>query len=94
MGNCNRIVCLLLLLGLGVVPTASGASLFLSSWGISYGNWAPNGSAPENFYCVVEDWAGGNGGFLDPGHGGDLYDSTLTPSYRYGWFSGQYAIEA
>lgn len=51
------------------------ASLFLDSWGVSYGSWAPNAAAPNpNLAFVVEDWTGGNGGYLDPGWGGDQYD--------------------
>ena len=50
------------------------ASLFLSSWGISYGNWTPGANAPVNTHWLVEDWTHGNGGFLDPGYGGDAFD--------------------
>lgn len=56
-------------------PGATQAALFLDSWGVTYGNWAPNGSAPANLNYVVEDWTSGGGGYLDPGYGGDEYDA-------------------
>lgn len=58
----------------GLADGARAASLFLDSWGVSYGGWTPL-SAPSNTNWVVEDWTGGNGGFLDPGWGGDDYDA-------------------
>lgn len=70
------------LVALALVGIAAGiagpahASLFLDSWGVSYGSWAPNSAAPNGGRAyVVEDWTGGNGGYLDPGWGGDAYDA-------------------
>jgi hypothetical protein len=55
-------------------PASSQASLFIDTWGISYGNWQVNSVAPANCTTVVEDWTGGDDGYLDPGYGGDEYD--------------------
>ena len=57
-----------------MAPPAGAAPLFLSDWGISYGNWAANGNAPTHLHSVVEDWVSGGNGYLDPGYGGDAYD--------------------
>lgn len=55
--------------------TGSAATLFLDSWGISYGNWTPGGAAPAQVNWAVEDWTSGGGGYLNPGWGGDEYDA-------------------
>lgn len=58
------------------IAAPAHASLFIDSWGVDYGSWAPNAAAPNGgLNYVVEDWTGGNGGFLDPGWGGDQYDA-------------------
>lgn len=60
-------------------------SLFLNSWGISYGNWVPT-SLPlyVSEYHIVEDYIATNlspwdtngiYGFVDPGWGGDTFDA-------------------
>jgi len=58
--------------------TAGATQLFLDDWGISYGQWTPNGNAPENVTWVLDDWVGGGDGFLDPGYGGQEYDVEAT----------------
>jgi hypothetical protein len=64
-----------LLLGAWIASPAGATSLFLADWGISYGVWDPNDSAPDELYSLVEDWTGGGNGWLNPGFGGDLYDA-------------------
>jgi hypothetical protein len=61
----------------GLASPAAAATLFLDSWGVSYGSWAPSDAASPSagVNYVVENWTGGNGGFLDPGWGGDAYDA-------------------
>lgn len=61
----------------------ASATLFLDAWGISYGNWAPGGTAPA--YVVYnaessEDYLAGisnaeNYGYVDPGYGGQCFDA-------------------
>jgi hypothetical protein len=58
--------------------SASGAdasTLFLDSWGVSYGNWEVSSFAGNGVAHVVENWTGGGDGYLDPGWGGDPYDA-------------------
>lgn len=66
-----------LAVGAVLLPASATAStLFLDSWGVSYGNWNVNSFAPNFTYSsVVEDWTSGGGGFLDPGWGGQGYDA-------------------
>lgn len=75
MKHKNIVLGVALVLAALLVSGASAAPLFLADWGISYNNWTPNANAPANFHSVVENWTGGNGGYLDPGAGGDLYDA-------------------
>jgi hypothetical protein len=57
------------------VATPASASLFLSDWGVSYGNWDPVDSADMRIRYYTEDWDDDNeNGWLDPGYGGDLFD--------------------
>ncbi|MBU1700491.1 MAG: PEP-CTERM sorting domain-containing protein [Candidatus Eisenbacteria bacterium] len=65
-----------ILLAVFILAPASEASLFLSSWGISYGNWDPVSTlAPSHIAYSVEDWTGSpSDGYLDPGYGGNGYD--------------------
>jgi hypothetical protein len=76
-----------LLMGGLLASGAGAASLFLSDWGISYGNWAPNQNAPDNFFSAEEDWTGGNDGYLDPGFGGDRYNAEFA---TLGWRDPSY----
>ncbi len=71
--SLRAIVLLSLLLGLPAA-TVWASPLFLSDWGISYGNWTPAALAPPNVSYAVEDWVSGNNGYLGPGYGGDEYD--------------------
>ncbi|MBD3161572.1 MAG: PEP-CTERM sorting domain-containing protein [Candidatus Eisenbacteria bacterium] len=57
-----------------VVAPQADASLFLSDWGVSYGNWAPGANAPTQTHYLVEDYISGNNGYLDPGYGGNGFD--------------------
>lgn len=54
---------------------ADASTLFLDSWGVSYGNWGNSSFTGEGLNYVVEDWTGGGDGYLDPGWGGDQYDA-------------------
>jgi hypothetical protein len=55
--------------------TAQAASLFLDSWGVSYGVWAPaNKTSNQQVNVAVEDWTSGGNGYLGPGYGGQDYD--------------------
>jgi len=91
----RTILALLIIMGAVLLGTISSqATLFLDTWGVSYGNWNPWKAKSQanidyiNYY--VEDWQTGDNdnGFLDPGYGGDAYDVEamyygLDNSYAY-----------
>ncbi len=87
----RMIFILLLIIGLASLgSTPLQATLFLGSWGVSYGNWDVDANAKEldyiNYY--VEDYVGSSNGQVGPGWGGDAYDVEamyygLDNSYAY-----------
>jgi hypothetical protein len=86
MKACRAILPLLLafcfLIG---VNTANGATLFLDSWGVSYGNWNPTPPASVLFSTFVEEnfiatntnstSSTGINGLVGPGWGGEKFDA-------------------
>jgi len=50
------------------------AALFLDTWGVSPGSWAPT-SAPSHLFWVQEDYTASGPGFIDPGWGGQRFDA-------------------
>lgn len=54
--------------------SANATTLFLESWGVSKGNWAPT-SAPVNTYWTSEDFTDDGPGYVSPGWGGQPFDA-------------------
>jgi len=63
------------LLATALLAGPASASLFLSDWGVSYGNWDVTGFDGYSDY-EVEDWVLGSSvqGYIGPGWGGQDYD--------------------
>lgn len=75
MKQQTKILGLAIVLSAMLIPAASTAAIFLSDWGVSYGNWTPGGTAVNKTTSYwVEDYVSGNDGFLGPGLGGQDYD--------------------
>ncbi|MBI5409640.1 MAG: PEP-CTERM sorting domain-containing protein [Nitrospirae bacterium] len=68
------IIIIALIIGLCLTPAVNAGSLFLEDWGVSPGNWTPT-NAPANTKWVSEDYTSNGSGFLDPGWGGQPFDS-------------------
>ena len=89
----RTILALLIIIGaISLGTISSQATLFLDTWGVSYGNWDPVGAKGQgvdyvNYY--TEDWTGNpSEGRVYPGWGGDAYDVEamyygLDNSYAY-----------
>ncbi len=62
------------MIGILILPTTViSAPLFLDSWGVSPGSWAPT-AGPSNISWTSEDFTGTGAGYVGPGWGGQPFD--------------------